>query len=98
MNQKKKRSILNRMNFPAQLVKLGDEFLFAVSKQLAAADISSGTAAIDTGFDYTTVCSAFITAADGTVRAITKVEKDGAYVKATAAGVAAADTITVIVK
>lgn len=98
MNKKKKRSILNRMNFAAQLVKLGDEFLFSVSKQLTESDISSGKAAVDTGFDYTTVCSVLITAPDGTVRTVSKIEKSGTSVKATASGAAAADTITVTVK
>lgn len=98
LSNQKKKNILNRMGFAAQQTKLGTMIPVAVTKKLAAGDISNSKCVISMGFEPTAVCSAIVTAS-GVLRAVTKAEigstnKD--TVEVTATSMAANDIVTVV--
>lgn len=100
-NQKKK--LLNNMNSAAQKAGLGDLIAqrpITVSKTLAADDISSSKAEIDTGIDVTAIASVTCISSGGALRAVTKAElKSGSdtVLEVTATSMAATDVLTVTV-
>ena len=99
MNIDKKRKNLNRMNTTAQMTKLGDTIPMVFQKKLVSGDISSGVATVDTASAATVIASALVIAADGTVRAITKIENGASAgkFKLSITSVAAGDTVTLVI-
>ena len=100
MTTKQERKMLNNMNTAAQKAKLGDRIPVVATKTLAADDISSSKAEIDTGIDVGAICAVTCISSGGALRAVTKAElKSGSttILEVTATSMAATDVLTVTV-
>jgi len=98
MNVAKKKKMISRMNSTAQQTKFSEDLVFTTKKELASADVDAGKTTIDVGFAYKTICSVLVTASNGSVRAVTKIEavdNEPTKVKLTVTSLAAGDTVCV---
>lgn len=99
MDGKKKRNRINRMNIVAEQVRLGDMIPIIARRKLADGDIDEdGVFCVDAGMDIDTICSVWVSAADGTVRPAAKAAVvDKPCVQITAQGAKAGDVAVVMI-